>query len=301
MNWQSINFDWNQIRAFLVSAEEGSFSAAARSLNTTQPTIGRQISGLEESLGLTLFERTVRGPVLTEAGKDLMEHVRAMGEAASLVSLVATSKSETVSGVVSVTATDLMASAMLTPILKTLRDSAPEIRIELIASNDIQNISQREADIAIRHVKPEQSELIGRHLGDFRANYYAATSYLAEKGRPKTPQEFLEHQFVGGSDIKQMLMLLENQGVTNMRPENYVISSNSGSAMWQMAKAGLGITLLPEVLGDNEPGIERVIDSMPSLDFPVWLVTHSELRTTPRIRVVFDALAKGLKELSGGF
>ena len=115
MNWQAISFDWNQIRAVLATAEEGSFRGAARALRTTQPTIGRQVTGLEEALGVTLFERTVRGPILTSAGKRLIEHVRAMGEAATLISLTASGQSQEVSGEVTITASDLMASAILPP------------------------------------------------------------------------------------------------------------------------------------------------------------------------------------------
>ncbi len=296
MNWQAISFDWNQVRAFLATAEEGSFSGAARALKTTQPTVGRQVSGLEESLGLTLFERTVRGPFLTEAGQDLMDHVRAMGEAATLISIVASGKSETVTGQVSVTASDLMASAILPPILLDLHTSAPGIRTEIVAASEIRNLSKREADIAVRHVRPDQPDLIARHIGDFRANYYAANSYLDAAGRPRTATDLSEHRFIGASELDQQIELLAEHGVS-VRPENFVSFSNSGSTMWEMTRAGLGVTLLPKVIGDADPTVERVLPDFPSLEFPVWLVTHRELRTSKRIRVVFDALARGLKQV----
>jgi DNA-binding transcriptional LysR family regulator len=165
MNWQAMSFDWNQVRAFLATAEEGSFSGAARALKTTQPTIGRQISALERSLGVTLVERSVRGLTLTQVGRDLLDHVRAMGEAATLISMAADGHSQEVTGEVTVTATDLMSAAILPAILAPLRQTAPGIRVRIVATGDIQNLMQREADIAIRHVRPDQPDLIARHVG----------------------------------------------------------------------------------------------------------------------------------------
>ena len=135
MNWQAISFDWNQVRAFLATAEEGSFSGAARVLKTTQPTIGRQIGALEAALGVTLVERSVRGLTLTEAGRDLLDHVRAMGEAATLISMVADGKSQDVTGEVTVTGTDLLSAAILPAVLRPLREAraghpGPHPRIE---------------------------------------------------------------------------------------------------------------------------------------------------------------------------
>ncbi len=297
MNWQSVSFDWNQVRALLATAEEGSFSAAARALNTTQPTIGRQISSLEEALGLTLFERTVRGPTLTEAGRDLIEHVRAMGEAATLISVVATGRSQEITGEVAVTASDMLAASVLPAILSKLRLQAPGIRIRIIASNDIQNLTRREADIAIRHVRPEQPDLIARHVGDLRANLYAARSYLDRAGRAQTARDLAEHAFVGIPDSDRLIAALHERDIP-VRAESFVMSSESGVVIWELVKAGFGISMLPDVLGAAEPGVEKVLPSLPSPEFPVWLVTHRELKTNPRIRLVFDTLARGLAEIA---
>jgi len=298
MNWDAISFDWNQVRAFLATVEEGSFSGAARVLKTTQPTIGRQISELEEKLGVTLVERSVRGPTLTETGRDLLDHVRAMGEVATLISMVATGKSQEVTGEVTVTATDLMSASVLPALLAPLRKTAPGIRVRIVASSDVQNLMQREADIAIRHVRPEQPDLIARHVGDFRANLYAAKSYLDSRGRPQTPREIAEHDFVGNADPDRLMAPLHNMGIP-VRPEQFVTSSESGVVAWELVKAGYGVSMQPEVLGDAEPGTEKVLSTLPSLEFPIWLVTHRELQTNRRIRIVFDVLARGLGETVG--
>ena len=156
MNWQAVSFDWNQIRAFLATAEEGSLSAAARALGSTQPTVGRQIAALEDDLGVTLFERAGRSLIMTGAAQDLLEHVQAMGDAASRVSMVAAGQSEDIAGCVVITANDLMAAGYLPAVLAQLRQEAPGIIVDVVASNRIENLTRRDADIAIRHVQPEQ-------------------------------------------------------------------------------------------------------------------------------------------------
>lgn len=293
MNWVAISFDWNQVRAFLATVEEGSFSGAARVLKTTQPTIGRQISDLETKLGVTLVERSVRGPTLTETGRDLLDHVRAMGDAATLISMVATGKSQEVSGEVTVTATDLLSASVLPGLLRPLRDTAPGVRVRIVASADMQNLTKREADIAIRHVRPDQPDLIARHVGDFRASLYAASAYLDRVGRPKTPRDVAAFDFVGNADPERLVAPLHNMGIP-VRAESFVMSSASGVVAWELTKAGYGVSMQPEVLGDADPGVEKVLPDFPSLEFPIWLVTHRELQTSRRIRVVFDLLARGL-------
>lgn len=298
MNWQAISFDWNQVRAFLAAAEEGSFSGAARVLKTTQPTIGRQIGALEAALEVTLVERSVRGLNLTESGRDLLDHVRAMGEAATLISMVADGKSQDVAGEVTVTGTDLLSAAILPGVLMPLRQMAPGIRIRILASSDVQNLTQREADIAIRHVRPQQPDLIARHIGDFRANLYASTAYLDRAGRPRTLRDIADHDFVGNADPERLMAPLHNMGVP-VRAESFVMSSASGTVAWEMVKSGYGVSMQPEALGEAEAGIEKVLSNFPSLEFPIWLVTHRELQTSRRIRIVFDLLARGLTDVAG--
>lgn len=297
MNWQAISFDWNQVRAFLATAEEGSLSGAARVLKSTQPTVGRQISALEEALGSTLVERSARGLTLTQAGHDLLDHVRAMGEAATLISMAADGQSQEITGEVTITATDLLSAVTLPAILKPLRETAPLVRVRIVAANDIRNLMQREADIAVRHIRPEQPELIARHIGDLRASLYASSAYLDQAGRPRTLREVADHSFVGPLKHARMISVLNDQGMP-FRKENFAMSSDSGMVVWEMLKAGFGISLLPEALCDAEPSLEKVLPSLPPIQFPIWLVTHRELQTSRRIRVVFDQLARGLTEVS---
>ncbi len=297
MNWNSILFDWNQVRAFLATAEEGSFSAAARVLNTSQPTISRQISALESSLKATLVERSVTGQTLTLTGQELLDHVRVMGEAATLISMVADRQSQEVSGDVVLTATDLMSAAILPKVLRPLRDTAPGITIRIVESNDNQNLIMREADIAIRHVRPQEPELIARHVGDLRSNLYAARGYLDKAGRPHTIREVADLAFIGIPEPDYLVEALQNMGIP-VQADRFVIQPHSSMVAWEMVKAGHGVSMLPAFLGETEPGIETVFADVPSMEFPIWLVTHKELRTSSRIRTVFDTLAIQLQAVA---
>lgn len=296
MNTQPASFDWNQVRAFLATAEAGSFSGAARTVSSTQPTISRQVAALEEALGVTLFERNARTMVLTQVGRELLDHVHAMSDAAALISMTALSHSQTLTGEVTVTATDLLSSAFLPGLLAPLRDTAPGVRIQVKASSAVQNLARHEADIAIRHARPDQPDLIARYVGDARATLYATSVYLDRVGRPKSPRDVADLAFVGTPDPERLIAPLHHQGIP-LRPENFVVTCENNTVVWQMVKAGFGVGVLPNGLCEPEPGVEKVLPSLTPLSVPVWLATHRELRTNRRIRVVFDELARGLEAL----
>ena len=193
-----------------------------------------------------------------------------------------------------VTATDLMCAATLPAVLASLRQSAPGISVRLVSSNDVQNLMQRKADIAIRHVRPDQPELIGRFVGDFGTNLFGATDYLDRVGRPRSLREITDLAFVGNEDPERLMAPLQNMGIP-VQEDNFVMSTDSGVVAWELTKSGFGISMQPEVLAEAEPGLERVFPSLPSPQFPVWLVTHRELQTSRRIRIVSDQLVQGLR------
>ncbi|MDX8346961.1 LysR family transcriptional regulator [Cognatiyoonia sp. IB215446] len=296
MNWDAISFDWNQVRAFLATAEEGSFSAAARALKTTQPTVGRQISELEERLSVTLLERSQKGPKLTEAGEVLLHHVRAMSDAAMMVSMAAISQSVDVSGTVRITAFDMMAAQLLPAILLPLHEKAPGVRPQLISSNSIDDLLRREADIAVRHVRPSQPELIARHIGDLTTHLYASPAYLDRVGRPSSPRDAGDLTFVAPIEQDGVQSLLNSLGIP-ISDRNFAISSDAGTAISGCVKAGFGVSLLPAAICKSDPGYEQVLPDLRMPTMPVWLVTHRELQTSKRIRIVFDQIAYGLSQV----
>lgn len=298
MNWRSVTFDWNQVRAFLVTAEEGSLSAAARALGLTQPTLGRQVAALEERLGVVLFERLGRSLSLTRSGLELLEHAREMGEAAGRVSLAASGRVEAVAGEVSVTASDAFAAYLLPSMLERLRQAAPGITVEVVASNGLRDLRRREADIAIRHVRPEEPELILRRVADMRARLYAARSLVERLGRPCEAAQLSSWPFVGFERSDRLMNALNAQGLA-LTPDNFRIVTQNGVVGWEYVRQGLGVGAMVEEIAALAPDVECLLPGFPPFVVPVWLVTHRELRKSRRIRVVFDLLAEMLAGESG--
>ena len=295
MDWRSVTFDWNRARAFLVTAEEGSLSAAARALGMTQPTLGRQVSALEEELGVTLFERVGRGLVLTQAGAQLMDHVRAMGEAASAVSLAASGQARRLEGHVVVTATEIYSQWLLPPVLRRLRDSAPGISVEIVASNSIRDLKRREADIAIRNARPDQPDLIGKLVAQDHAGFYATPAYLDRVGPIETARDLPRAEFIGFEENVNFIAAINARDIP-LTEAHFPIRASSHAVHWDMMLAGLGIGIGPAGLGDSDPRLRRVLPDL-QFDYPVWLVAHRELRTNPRVRLLWDLLAEMLPAL----
>ena len=293
MDWQSVTFDWNQVRAFLVTAEEGSFSAASRALGLTQPTLGRQVAALEDRLGVTLFERLGRSLSLTQSGLELLEHVRAMGDAAGRIALTASGQSQRIEGHVCITATDVLSMHLLPPALRRLRDMAPAIEVEVVASNEVRDLRRREADIAIRHARPEQPDLIAKLLRELSIRLYASTDYLDRLGRPGSLGDLAEADFIGFDRSDRLLTRLNQMGLP-LEKDNFRLTSENGAVAWEMVKHGLGIGVMAEDVADQTPGVECVLPDLDPIPVPVWLVTHRELHTSRRIRLVFDVLAETL-------
>jgi DNA-binding transcriptional LysR family regulator len=296
MNWNSVRFDWNHIRGFLATVEEGSLSAGARVLGMTQPTLSRQISALEQSLGVTLFERGHRSSELTTAGLELVEHVRDMYRAATHISLAASGQSQTIKGHVKLTCTNNMATYHLPPILKRLRAKAPDIEIELVTSNDVRDLKKREADIAIRHGRPDQPDLIAKRIGETTAYFYASTDYLNSAGRPRTVEDFSAHDFIGFETATQLIPYLKEMGI-HLTRENFKIYSESGTAIIGLVRQGLGLAILSENDVCDWPELEQILPEYTAISVPYWLVTHRELHTSRRIRLVYDHLSEELKAL----
>lgn len=296
MNWQALSFDWNQVRAFLATVEEGSLSAAARALGQTQPTLSRQVSGLEQDLGVILFERGQRKMTLTDAGVELVDHVRAMGEAAAHLSLAASGQSQAIEGHVSITATDMMVTYLLPAVISQLREMAPNIVVELIASNDVRDLTKREADIAIRHARPEQPDLIAKLVGNTSAHLYASNSYLSRAGHPASADEVSSLTFIGMFPNERFLPTMQALGL-ELKAEQFKVRTASGSAVIELVRQGLGISFLPRQTAELFPELVPVLHESISFPVPVWLVTHRELNTSRRIRVVFDLLKIALAKV----
>lgn len=295
MGWRSINFDWNRARAFLVTAEEGSLSAAARALGTTQPTLGRQVASLESELGVALFERGNRGLALTPSGLELLEHVRKMGDAASQFSLSAQGQSDSIEGDICISATEAMAVYQLPAIIFELRQAFPGINIEVIATNSTSDLKRREADIAIRAFRPTQPDLIARKLGEYKARLYASPDYLESLGSDLSLDDLNRAQFIGFDNEHQLLKELNKQGF-ELLPTNFSVLTENHIVHWELVKKGVGIGIMVEDVGDQEPAVTRVLPDLEPYSGVLWLVAHRELRTNRRIKAVYDFLAEALAD-----
>ena len=293
MDWRSVKFDWNKARAFLVTAEEGSLSAAARALSMAQPTLGRQVSGLEQELGIVLFERVGRGLRLTTSGVELLKHVRDMGDAAGRVSMNALGQSQALEGTICISASETYAAVLLPPIIAKLRILEPGIHVEIVAANHASDLRRREADIAIRNFRPTEPDLIAKKVGDADAVLYATPGYIDRIGNPTTPEELRHAHFVNLDHGGMMMKGLNGLGLS-LTEENFPLLTESYLVMWELVRQGAAIGILDAYIGDSDPNVKRVLPDLEPLIFPIWLVSHSELNTSRRIRRVFDFLAEEL-------
>jgi DNA-binding transcriptional LysR family regulator len=281
--------DWSLLRAFLEVATSGSMSRAAQALGSSQPTLSRQIAQLEAQLGHALFERTTRGVRLTDAGTALREPAERMREHAQQLAMVAAGRSQALAGTVRITASEMVSAYLLPDMLRALRATHPEIQVELVASNAVENLLEREADIALRMVRPQQGTLIARRLPDQPLALYAHGDYVLAHGQP-TPATLERHEWVGYDRSDQMLRGFRDAGF-QVGKEMFAFRCDNQIVAWHAVLAGLGIGVGMVRVAALSPQLVRVLPKIPVPPLPLWLTAHRELRGTPRLKLVFDCLA----------
>ena len=286
--------DWTLLQSFSAVAETGSLSAAARKLGQSQPTLGRHIRALEAALGVELFTRGPRGLIPTEAARGMIGPAEQMRAAAARLQLAAEGQEAGLAGVVRVTASSVVSHFVLPSILAALRHAHPEIQVELVPSDSSENLLFREADIALRMYRPTQLDLVAAHVCDLEMGLYAATGFLDRVGRPQTVEEALSLDFVGFDADDTIIRFMRATGLDVGR-EFFGIRSDDQAAYWQLVRAGCGIGGMQTVIGEAEPGVERILPGLDLPTLPVWLATPTALRHNPRIRLVWDRLAEGLR------
>ncbi|SLN36387.1 HTH-type transcriptional activator CmpR [Pseudoruegeria aquimaris] len=288
--------DWALWQSFLAVAETGSLSAGARVLGLSQPTLGRHIRQLEGTLGLTLFARNARGLATTEAAEALLEPARAMAQAAARLSLAASGQSVTPRGTVRITASVMMAQHALPPILRDIRHAAPEIELELVASDASENLLFHEADIAVRMYRPTQLDIATRHIGDMALGLFAAESYVARRGLPRTIEEAMAHEWVGYDKSDLILRGMRGFGLEVER-SFFQTRCDHHPAYWELVRAGLGIGAGQHFAARRCPDVRAILPEVEIPPLPVWLSVPQSLRRSPRVRRVYDLLSEGLAEV----
>ncbi|MCA0056194.1 MULTISPECIES: LysR family transcriptional regulator [unclassified Mesorhizobium] len=293
------DIDWNLIKSFVTVAETGSLSAAARKLSASQPTLGRHISELEQALGVILFRRGRSGYALTEAGATLFERGKAVSEQASAFSRLALGSVEAIEGTVRIAASEVVAAYVLPDMMARLGIEEPGIEVEIVASNQVENLLRRDADIAIRMVKPTQNELVARKVCDIALCACASLAYLDRCGRPREPADLLDHALIGFDRSDEMIRGFTHFGISVTR-NSFRFRADNQIVLWEAVRAGIGIGLGQEPLAKRDPLVEDVLPGLPLPKLPVWLAMHRDVRTSVRIRRVADFLHEELKRYSAG-
>jgi DNA-binding transcriptional LysR family regulator len=287
-------FDWSLIRSFLAALDQGSLLGAARQLKTSQPTLGRHIAELESQWGVVLFERTGRGLVPTATALQLAESARAMEAGALQLSHTLTGAQSQSTGTVRITASVPVAVQLLPPILAQMRLALPDIQVELVSSNQVSNLLRREADIAVRMVRPDQGTLVAKKIGSVGVGAYAHRSYLARRSPPRLPADLLQNDLIGNDTDPSILRGFQALGYPVSR-EAFVLRTDDFIVQWQAVRAGLGIGFLADYMARSDPDVRPVLaGALPIPALPMWLAVHREIRTNPRIRAVYDLLAEAL-------
>ena len=293
-NYTNLNImDWNLIKTFLAVAETGTLLAAAETLRLSQPTVGRHIDELEAATGLTLFIRGRRGMALTEAGLSLLDDARGMAKEADHFLLRASGRASEVSGPVRITASDIVATYLLPPILVALKDAEPGIDIELVPSNTVANLLARDADIAIRMTRPIQNDLIAVKVNDFAMGVYAHERYLEKTGTPQRMEDLFGHRMVGYDRDTLILNGMKALGIEGDR-SLFTFRTDDQVAYWELIKAGAGIGFGALWLGRQTPELRQILPELKIAALPMWLASHEELRTSLKIRRVMDFLREAI-------
>lgn len=288
--------DWNLYQALLSVIEAGGLTRAAKSSGVSQPTLSRQVAALEDALGVTLFERAGRGLTPTPAAHRAAEEVKRMRSAATQILAVAGRETRDPGGTVRVTASEIVACYALPPILTRLAEAHPQIQIELDARNEVTNLLEREADIAIRMTKPKQAGLIARRLPDVPTGCYVSKGYAARIGAILSLDDLMRLRLIG-YDRSDLIVAGARRAKVPLSREDFAFRCDHQVACWQMARAGLGVGMVARFVGDADPGMIRILPKFPMTPMQMWLVARGEVKKVPRLRIVFDALAEELRRL----
>jgi DNA-binding transcriptional LysR family regulator len=290
---------WDELRTFVEVSRDGSLSGAARRLGLTQPTVGRHIDALEAALGLTLFTRSPRGLTPTPAALALEPHVEAMATAAAALGRAASGEAAADRGAVRVTASDVIGCEVLPPILAAFHAAHPGIAIELALSNRSADLARRDADIAVRMVRPTQSGLVARRIGASRIGLYAHRDYLARFGEPRSLVDLANHCVIGFDRDNSSFRGVGDFARTLTR-ETFGFRCDNDLAQLAALRAGAGVGGCQENIARRMPELVAVLPNAFHYALEVWLVMHEDLKATRRVRLLFDHLAVGLTDYVKG-
>jgi DNA-binding transcriptional LysR family regulator len=289
---------WELYRSFLAVLKEGSLSGAARALDIAQPTVGRHIAALEKSLSLALFTRSQTGLTPTESAQALRGLAESMQSTAASLERAAASQGAGVRGTVRVTCSDVIGVEVLPPIVTALRDQYPDLKVELVLTNRVQDLLRSEADIAVRMVRPRQGLLVARRIGQIKLGLYAHQRYLTRHGTPSTIADLAVHSLIGFDQTTEFLRNA-SKALPDWRREAFAMRTDNDLAQMALIRSGAGIGVCQTAIARRDEALVRVLPKQFSLPLETWITMHEDLRNSPRCKVTFEALVQALQRHAG--
>jgi DNA-binding transcriptional LysR family regulator len=283
---------WELYRSFLAVVREGSLSGAARATHLTQPTIGRHVDALEAALGAPLFTRSQSGLRPTPVAAALLPHVEAMASAVGALRRAASGDALGDRGAVRVTAPEIMGVEVLPPALASFREAHPRIDVELALSNRVADLGRREADIAVRTVKPTQASLVARKLGVARIRAHAHPRYLQAHGTPRSIDTLLCHPIIGFDSA--LSFRPPPKMPFEITRDLFAFRCDSDVGQYAALKAGFGVGFCQVGMAKRD-GLTPLLGDELGFELGVWLVMHKDTKASRRVRLLFEHLAAHLK------
>jgi len=288
------NISWDLVRSFNAVIQYHSLSGAARALGATQPTIGRHIESLEQQLVMSLFIRSREGLKPTQEALDLFQHTEKMSGSYASFLRQASGEQDEVKGTVRLTTSEVMGIEFLPKLLSDFHQLYPQVEVELLISNQVENLLKRDADIALRMTEPTQQAIVVTKVGKSPIGFYAHKTYLENHGVPKTKKDLINHSLIGpDADLQLIKMLIDHTYVDDRRQFNF--RTDNQVAQLALLKSGAGICGMQILLAERDSDLIRVIPD--ELDMHLWLLMHEDLRSSKRVRVLFDFLRDRLRNI----
>lgn len=284
--------DWNDLRFFLSVARLGSLSASSRFLKVDPATVGRRISSLEAAMGLRFFERRSDGYRLTDTGLKLLDHATRVEEDLHGLTRALESEDRSISGPVAITSSEAVTLPFLIPALPSLRARYPGIRVDFVSSNEVLSLARREADIAVRMVRPEEGDLLARKIGTMGFGLYASRDYIDRAGMPSALGDLQNHALVDWlGDYPRAETTVWYREAAASAP---VVRMTGPQERMQAALAGVGIVCLPHIMA-RDTRLLRVLagHNVPSME--LWLLVHPDTARVKRVRAVMDFIIAAAK------
>lgn len=293
-------FDWDDLQAFLAVVRAGRLTVAARKLGVDHSTLSRRIVALEQSIGVTLFDRRAAGYALTVEGERLVPDAEAMENLAIRIGARQDDAAQGLSGSVRIGTPEAWGTYFLARELKELARRHPELEVELVANPRMFSLSKREADIAVSMTRPEQGRLIARRLNDYELGVYASHAYLAQHGPIDERRQLQQQRWVGYIEDLMWSSELDYLAEISSTIRPQIRISNVISQV-QAVASGVALGVLPCFLAAREPELVRLLPQEISLRRSYWLLTHADARDLVRVQVVAQFICERLEALGTAF